>query len=136
MLGELVYEGKGKITGQRVLDSEAQIIEITILGRGKFKDIEVTELWTYITEPKPNNLVFCTGKCILSTNDGSIVATASGHGIGPFKNSGKMRYPGSVYFNADINSQLAFLNNLVGVNEYELEESENYVHKIWEWKYE
>jgi hypothetical protein len=33
--------------------------------------------------------------------------------------------------------KLAFLNNLVGVNEYEVEQqSGNYVHKLWEWKEE
>lgn len=136
MLGNLVYEGTGRLTGQRILNAEAQKIEISISGMGKVNEVEVKEMWTYITKPKTNNLVFCTGKCILSTNDGSIVATAVGHGIGPFKNSDKMRYPGSVYYNADVNSKLVFLNNIVGVNEYELDEIGNYTHKVWEWKYE
>jgi hypothetical protein len=37
MLGDLIYEAKGKITGYRVLDVESPKIEITILENGKLK---------------------------------------------------------------------------------------------------
>jgi hypothetical protein len=50
MLGELIYESKGRITGQRVLSVENGIpkLEVSISGTGKLTgNIEVTENWTY-----------------------------------------------------------------------------------------
>lgn len=45
MLGELIYETKGKIIGQRILSVENGIpkMEITISGDGKYNGIEITE---------------------------------------------------------------------------------------------
>jgi hypothetical protein len=37
MLGELIYEAKGKITGYRVLDVEGPKIEVTISENGTLK---------------------------------------------------------------------------------------------------
>jgi hypothetical protein len=49
MLGELIFESKGKVMGQRVLSVEDGIpkIEISVSGTGKIANIEVNESWTY-----------------------------------------------------------------------------------------
>jgi hypothetical protein len=48
MLGELIYEAKGKITGYRVLDVEGPKIEVTISENGTLKGgIETTDIVTY-----------------------------------------------------------------------------------------
>ncbi len=31
-------------------------------------------------------------------------------------------------------NKLAFLNHLIGVNEYEVDASGNYEHRLWQWK--
>ena len=49
MLGELIYESKGKITGQRVLSIENAVpkIELSVKGKGTLNgSTEVTEIWT------------------------------------------------------------------------------------------
>jgi hypothetical protein len=50
MVGELLFESKGKITGQRVLSVVNGIpkLEISVTGTGIFTgSLEVTETWTY-----------------------------------------------------------------------------------------
>jgi hypothetical protein len=50
MLGKLIFESRGRITGQRVLSVENEIpkFEISITGTGIFTgSLEVTESWTY-----------------------------------------------------------------------------------------
>lgn len=68
------------------------------------------------------------------TKDGREIATARGDGEGRMTDSGMMRYPGAIFFATDSEDKLAFLNHLIGVNEYEVDSMGNYVHKIWEWK--
>jgi hypothetical protein len=46
---------------------------------------------------------------------------------------GKMKYPG-VIFETNSKNKLAFLNHLIGVNEYEVDALGNYLHRLWEWK--
>ena len=41
MLGDIIYEQKGKISGYRVLDTEGPTIETTITGIGSINGIEV-----------------------------------------------------------------------------------------------
>jgi hypothetical protein len=53
----------------------------------------------------------------MMTKDGSEVATATGRGEGKMTNSGKMSYPGAIFFTTTSKNKLAFLNHLIGVNE-------------------
>ena len=48
--------------------------------------------------------------------------------------SGKLRYVGALFYETRSKDKLAFLNHLVGVNEYELDALGNYEHRLWEWK--
>jgi hypothetical protein len=68
------------------------------------------------------------------TNDGREVATATGRTEGKMVESGKMRYVGALFYETHSENRLAFLNHLVGVNEFEIDALGNYVHKLWEWK--
>ena len=64
MLGELIIESKGKITGQRVLSVENGIpkLEISISGTGKLTgNIEVTESWTYWAIQRPDGTSYGEG---------------------------------------------------------------------------
>lgn len=47
---------------------------------------------------------------------------------------GKTRFAGLLFFRTTSPGQLAFLNNLVGVFEYQSDKQENASSKIWEWK--
>jgi hypothetical protein len=137
MLGELLFESKGNVTGHRVLSPENGIPkqEISVTGTGIFTgSLEVTEMWTYWAVRRPDGNSYGEGQGIITTKDGSEVATATGRGKGRMADSGRMRYVGSLFYNTNSNNRLAFLNHLIGVNEYEVDSSGNYEHRLWEWK--
>jgi hypothetical protein len=134
MLGELIYEGKGKITSKRVLDVNGPKIEYSNSGNGKFKEnIEVTEMWTTCTIPLSDNKIYGEGPGIYMTKDGNEQVAAKVSGVASVS-AEKIRYVSGLYFMTLSTGKLSFLNNLVGVNEYETDDSGNYIHKIWEWK--
>jgi hypothetical protein len=137
MLGELIIESKGKITGQRVLSVENGIpkLEISISGTGKLTgNIEVTESWTYWAIQRPDGTSYGEGHGIMMTKDGSEVVTGLARGEGKITESGKMRYKSAIFYETNSNKKLAFLNRLIGVNEYVVDASGNYEHRLWEWK--
>lgn len=68
------------------------------------------------------------------TKDGHEVATATGRGEGRRYERGKMRYVGALFYETNSKNKLAFLNHLIGVNEYVVDAQGNYEHKLWEWK--
>jgi hypothetical protein len=137
MVGELLFESKGKITGQRVLSVVNGIpkLEISITGTGIFTgSLEVTETWTYWAIQRSDGTSYGEGQGVIMTKDGSEVATATGRGEGKMTDLGKMRWPGAIFYSTNSTNKLAFLNHLIGVNEYEVDASGNYEHRLWEWK--
>lgn len=62
------------------------------------------------------------------------MATATGRAEGKRIELGKTRYVGAIFYETHSKDKLAFLNHLVGVNEFEVDPSGNYEHKLWEWK--
>jgi hypothetical protein len=137
MLGELIFESNGRITGQRVLSVENGIpkLEISIAGTGIFTgSLEVTTTWTYWTIQRPDGTSNSEGQGIIMTNDGREVATATGRTEGKMVESGKMRSVGTLFYETHSENRLVFLNHLVGVNEFEIDALGNYVHKLWGWK--
>jgi hypothetical protein len=142
MLGDLIYEAKGKITGYRVLDVEGPKIEVTISENGTLKGgIETTDIVTYWSVPRPGGAFYAEGKGVFMTKDGSNeTATWTGQGIAHYS-ANKRRDIGSVFCRSSSSSssltkggKLAFLNNLVGVFEYEVDENGNSGGRIWEWE--
>jgi hypothetical protein len=101
LLGELLFESKGKITRQRVLSVENGIpkLEISIAGNGIFTgSLEVTTSWTYWTIQRPDGTSHSEGQGIIMTKDGSEAATATGRGEGKMTESGKMRYVSALFY--------------------------------------
>jgi hypothetical protein len=47
---------------------------------------------------------------------------------------GKNKVSWLLFYRASSTGKLAFLNNLVGVFEYEVDEAGNTQYKVWEWK--
>jgi hypothetical protein len=137
MLGELIAEARGKITGQRVLDVEGPKIEYSFFATGKMKDVDITHMATFWTTPRGNGILYGEGQGVITTKDGQDMATEIGHGIGGFTDGGKkVKFRGSFFYRALslTSGKLAFLNNTVGIFEYEGDESGNTLHKVWEWK--
>jgi hypothetical protein len=61
-------------------------------------------------------------------------ATWMGYGFGHITGSGRVSYRGSLFYRTNSTGKLAFLNNLVGVFEFDVDESGNTTGKVWEWK--
>jgi len=138
MLGDLISEARGKITGQRVLDISAAgtpRIETSISGEGKNQgNIEHKEMWTFWSEQRPGGVQYGEGKGVMMTKDGDEVVTITGRGIGRMTEHGTMRYAATNFSKTTSTGKLAFLNNMVTVVEFEVNRDNNYHHKQWEWK--
>ena len=147
MLGEIIYENKGKVTGYRVLNVEDGVpkIEATISGNGKFKGgVEATDIVTYWSMPRAGGggvgnggYYYAEGQGVIMTKDSSTeTATWIGQGIGHYYSGQKRRDVGSVFFrtSSSLTDKLDFLNNLVGVFEYEADDEGNTGGRILEWK--
>ena len=68
------------------------------------------------------------------TTDGRDVATATSRAEGKVIEQERMRYVGAIFYETHSENKLAFLNHLVGVNEFEVDALGNYEHNLWEWK--
>lgn len=137
MLGELIFESRGRVSGQQVLSVENGIpkFEISIAGTGIFTgSLEVTTTWTYLAIQRPDGTSYSQGQGVIITKDGQDMATATGRAEGKKVESGKMRYVGAIFYESHSRNKLAFLNHLIGVNEYEVDALGNYEHRLWEWK--
>ena len=100
------------------------------------KEIDITHMATFWTIPRGNGVLHGEGQGVITTKDGSgEMATELGRGIGKITDGGKkVQFRGSFFFRASSTGKLAFLNNIVGIFEYEGDEAGNTSEKIWEWK--
>ena len=135
MLGELIYEQKGKVTGQRVVDVSPPRVETSFSATGTLKGgITVSEMGTYWSEARSPGILYGEVIGTTMTNDGTEIATWKGAGIGRMSGAGKVSFRGAIYFSTISTGKLAYLNNVVGVFEYEVDEAGNTSAKVWEWK--
>jgi hypothetical protein len=136
-LGEQIEESRGKITGQRVLDVEAiPKMETSFAMEGNYRGIPSTDIGTY-TSVLREGVLHGQGQGIVTTKDGQGMVSWTGQGIGRFSGPGKVSFRGSLFFrtpSASEGGKLSNLNNIVGVFEYEADETGNCSSKTWEWK--
>jgi hypothetical protein len=131
-LGELIAEESGKITGQRVIDVEGPKIEASMTMVGRYRGTETTEIATYWSVPQ-GSAMYGEGQGVVTTKDGQEMASWTGQGIG--KTTGERnRFHGSIFFKTSSTGKLSFLNNMVGVFEFETDAQGNCSAKLWEWK--
>lgn len=133
MLGDLIYEGKGRITNTRVLNVEENKIEHTLIEDGKFKDIDVIMTITFWTIPAGSETVYGEAQGIITTKDLIDTATCKAYGIGYYSKSGKTTFRASMFYKTTPNGKLSFLNNIIGLVESEVD-TLHHLAKIWEWK--
>jgi hypothetical protein len=136
MLGEQIGEAKGKSTGQRVLNVREGLakIETSFSESGKLKGIEFTNIGTFWTITRPGGTLYGEGHGVIMTKSSDETATWTGYGVGGFTSPGRIRHHGSFFYRTSSTGKLAFLNNLVGLFEYEWDEGGNSIAKVWEWK--
>ena len=140
VLGELIEDESGKITGHRILDVEGPKVERSFTMAGIYKQVEATDMgtfWTVMrqgaqTEP----IMYAEAQGVITAKDEEGMATYTAQGIGRFTSERKLRFHGSVFFRTTLTGGgiLSFLDNMVGVFEYEGDEQGNCSVKVWEWK--
>lgn len=133
MLGEILSETKGKVTSQRVLSAEGPKLEASFTSVGKLKGVDITEMATFWSIPRPGGALFGEGSGVMMTMDGENV-TWRGNGIGKFGQGGKVIWRGAVFLQTASSGKLASANNTVAVFEFEADAMGNTTEKSWEWK--
>jgi hypothetical protein len=133
MLGEQIAKLKGKILGQRVLDVEGPTMETTVAINGTYRGTQVNETLTFVGSPTTTGVIHGEGKGIIMTTEGEM-ATYTGQGVGRISSSGGTSWRGSVFFSTMSNGKIAFLNNLVGIFQVEIDAEGNFTNDTWEWK--
>jgi hypothetical protein len=134
MLGDLISEARGRRTGRRVVTgpSGAPRVEVSFEDSGKLLGMDGNMIGTYTSEVRPDGTIFGEGQGVIVTADGGMVSW-KGMGTGVFRQGGAVGYRGSIhYFTASAN--LARLNSIAGVFEFEVDAEGNTHGKIWEWK--
>jgi len=112
MLGELMGETTGKMSGQRVIDLEGPTVETNVSSMGTLNGVQVTETLTFVPGPTSKGVIHGMGKGIINTKDGQI-ATFTGEGIGRFDSTGVLKWRGALFFHTNSEGNLQFLDNMV-----------------------
>lgn len=97
-------------------------METTFSGSAKYRGTDGTEIGTYRSVYRPEGVLYGEGQGVITTMDGEI-ATWTGSGIGRLTAQGKIRFHGPLFYRTYSTGKLAFLNNLVGVYETQIDES-------------
>jgi hypothetical protein len=133
MLGEQIAEFKGKVIGQRVLDVEGPTMEITLSLTGSIKGTPAKETVTFVGRPSSPGVIHGEGQGVIMAGE-TEVATFTGEGFGRISPSGTVQWRGAHFNRTASSGKLAFLNNVVGVFESEIDADDNVTQKTWEWK--
>ena len=139
-LGNPFLEEKGKVIVQRVtgITNGLPRIETSFSANDTINgNIAAREIGSYVTAPRPtsgnSNMLFGEGQGAITTKDGEM-ATWTGQGIGHFTSDGTIVFRGSLFFTTTSTGKLAFLNNMVGMFQYQVDLSGNTSAKVWGWK--
>ena len=134
MLGELLYEETGNVTGVKVLPPEegAVVLEVSLQAAGRIQGIDHTSIWTYTSSTRADGSIFGEGRGVLTTASGDvvhIVGRASDQSSGP---GSPTRYRGAFHFHTNSDT-FARLNGISAVFEYDVDADGSSNAKIWEW---
>jgi hypothetical protein len=137
VIGNLIYEESGKITGTRVINVEEPKVEFTYTAKGILRDeIDVTNTGTYWVVPKSSGMMYGEARGVFFIKGGGEIATWTAQGVGRYsaEENRKMTAIGSVFFKTSSTSRLAFLNDIVAVFKHEEDQAGNVYGKKFELK--
>jgi hypothetical protein len=134
MLGEQIVDMKGKITSQRVLDSEGPAMETSVSFTGRIRGTQAKVLVTFVGKPtSTKGVIHGVGNGVIMAGE-SEIATYNGKGVGRITPRGSVDWRGAHFYRTKSTGELAFLNNIVGAFEAEIDADGNVKEKVWEWK--
>ena len=135
MLGEMLGELHGKITGTRVLpgdDYRYVKMENSWEERGQVLGMEVMNTGTVEIFERVPGQIYGSGRGIAQTADGE-GAIWNGHGVGRMSGDGMATtFAFSIAFQAG--GKFARLNEVLVVGEQEIDAEGNVTTRLWEWK--
>jgi hypothetical protein len=133
MLGEAIAEGKGARTGRRVLATEPQFcVEVSFEEASKLLGIDGLNIGTYTSSNKPGGSLYSQGEGVFVTIEGEVV-TWRGMGVGRLQPDGAVSYRGCLSYRTT-SANLARINAMAGIFEFEVAPDGTTQSKVWEWK--
>ena len=135
-LGNLIYQHKGKITSETVLEGPTVQTSFASNGTvtGGVTNVNVTEIGTYTTTPRADGILYGEGQGVITGENGEIV-TWDSQEIGSTAPSGEITFRGSIFFRTlSPTGSLGFLDNMVGVFIFQVDPSGNTAVEVLELK--
>jgi len=132
MFGELIYEGKGKTIGVRMLNDKGTM-EMTFQEEGTILGIPCSSMTTFVCTQRPDGMLVSEGPGIMYTKDGDTASFKVYTVIIPKGMTPASSVRGAKFFNTQ-SPKLARLNTIVCISEVEMKEDNTYTVKEWEWK--
>ena len=135
-LGGLIYQHKGKITSETVLEGPTVQTSFASNGTvtGGVTNVSVTEIGTYTTTPRADGILYGEGQGVITGENGEIV-TWDSQEIGSMAPNGEITFRGSIFFRTlSPTGSLGFLDNMVGVFIFQVDPSGNTAVEILELK--
>jgi hypothetical protein len=135
-LGGLIYQHKGKITSETVLEGPTVQTSFASNGTvtGGVTNVSVTEIGTYTTTPRADGILYGEGQGVITGENGEIV-TWDSQEIGSMAPNGEVIFRGSIFFRTlSPTGSLGFLDNMVGVFIFQVDPSGNTAVEILELK--
>lgn len=134
MLGDLIGEDIGQITGQRVLPPRdgKPAVEVTFQADGTLLGRHSHDMGTYVSIIDDDGTLRGDGQGVLTTEDGDVL-TWTGSGVGTLGADGSAQYRGAIYFRTR-SERFTRLNTCACVFEYNVDASGKAESKTWEWR--
>ena len=135
-VGGLIYQHKGKITSETVLEGPTVQTSFASNGTvtGGVTNVSVTEIGTYTTTPRADGILYGEGQGVITGENGEIV-TWDSQEIGSMAPNGEIIFRGSIFFRTlSPTGSLGFLDNMVGVFIFQVDPSGNTAVEVLELK--
>jgi len=135
MLGEILFEERGRTSGVRVISSDANetTLEVSLQTEGRILGVEQRSMWTYLSRTRSDGSIYGEGKGIMTTKDGDVIRM-EGVGAAPgMSGDGSIRYRCGLHFQTN-SQKFSKLNGVLGVAEYNVAADGTTVATVWEWK--
>ncbi|MDX1371497.1 MAG: hypothetical protein R3321_03465 [Nitrososphaeraceae archaeon] len=137
---DLLSEAKGNIPYIKLVGVDVDgspIMEFIMSGHGKINgDIDFTEMWTIKGKQKSDDILQGEGLGVymLKDDNRNETVTVKSNTISTLTENGIKHYIGANFYETSSTGKFVFLKNLVGMFKAEVDESGNYITKVWEWK--
>ncbi|GAA4849290.1 hypothetical protein [Kitasatospora terrestris] len=135
MLGDLIAEERGQVTGQRVVPGDhglSPTVETSFTGSGTLLGVTVNDLGSYSARMRADGTLKGDAQGVLMSPSGAH-ATWRGHGVGTSTDSGGTSFRGAIVYESD-SPEFADLRGVAGVFEFEVGADGKAHGKLWAWK--